>query len=446
LLILLTGVTGFVGGALLPRLLTRGRVRCLVRRDWNPPAGTELARGDCLDTDAVATAMQGVETAYYLVHSMAAGSEFAELDLRAARTFGAAARAAGVQRIVYLGALGDSEGALSPHLRSRQDTGAALREAGVPVVEFRAGIVIGAGSSSFEIIRALVERLPVMICPRWVDVRTQPIALEDLLAYLDAALDLPAGTGGIFEIGGSDVVSYGGVMREYARQRGLRRAFIPVPVLTPRLSSLWLRLVARSHAQVGRSLIAGLRNPTTVQSPKARAAFAIVPMSLAAAIRRAISGDLTRSSFVETRQTEVAATPTEAFAPIRRIGGDAGWYYANFLWQLRGWMDRLVGGAGMRPGRTDAEQCRPGDVIDCWRVDVFEPDRRLRLVAQMKLPGTASLEFEVTPTASGSLVRQTATFEPKGVGGRLYWYALLPVHDRMFTGMLKGIASRATRA
>jgi lipocalin/ligand-binding SRPBCC domain-containing protein len=330
-------------------------------------------------------------------------------------------------------------------LKSRLETGDALREAGVPVVEFRASIVIGAGSLSFEMIRALVERLPVMICPRWVDTRTQPIAIDDVLAYLRAALDLPDGPGAVFEIGGPEVVSYADMMREYARQRRLRRLLIPVPMLTPRLSGLWLGLVTPTQARVGRALVEGLRNPTVVRSPTARATFAITPMPLREAFRRAIEEGTAKQYKIDTRLAVVDAPPAPAFAPIRRIGGGTGWYFGDALWRLRGWVDRWFGGAGMPRHRRDPDVCAVGDVIDGWRVEAYEPDRLLRLAAGLKLPGRGWLEFRVAPLGDGerSLIRQTATFDARGVAGRLYWYAVLPLHALIFRGLIRRIAGHA---
>jgi uncharacterized protein YbjT (DUF2867 family) len=445
-LILLTGATGYVGRLLLPALEQSGRpVRCLARRHEAlaraTAPSTEIVAGDVMDPAALATALEGVHTAYYLVHSMAADGDFEALDREAATRFGEAARRAGVRRIIYLGGLGDERDTLSPHLRSRHETGSRLRAGGVPVIELRASIVIGQGSLSFEMVRALVERLPVMIGPRWVAVKTQPIAARDLQAYLIAALDLPEGVEGVFEIGGPDVVSYGDIMREYARQQGLRRLLIPVPLLTPRLSSLWLGLVTPLHARVGRKLIDGVRNSTVVRSDRASGAFAIRPRGLVEAIAAARE---TPDGFVDVRRRVVSATSAQAFAPVRRIGGRTGWYAGNLLWQLRGLADRLLGGPGMSAGRRDPEACQPGDLIDCWRVEAVEPDRRLRLAAVMKLPGRAWLEFEVLPRDGHTCeLRQTATFEPRGLLGRLYWYALYPVHVVMFERMLAAVARRA---
>jgi len=448
-LVLLTGASGYIGSRLL-RVLEEGgcAVRCLARQPERVAPGrptTEVVAGDCLDEASVFAAMNGVDHAYYLVHSMASGSGFAELDREAAANFGRAAARAGVQRIVYLGGLGDDPDSLSTHLKSRRETGEALREGGIPVVEFRASVVIGAGSLSFEMIRALVERLPVMICPRWVDTRTQPIAIDDVLAYLAAALDLPEGREGVFEIGGPEVVSYGEMMREYARLRGLRRLLIPVPVLTPRLSGLWLGLVTPAQARVGRALVEGLRNPTVVRSSAAREAFAIHPMPLREAFVRAIAEGGAAQFKTDTRLTVVDTPPAQAFAPIRRIGGASGWYFGDALWRLRGWLDGCVGGAGMPRQRRDPDACVVGDVIDGWRVEAYEPDRLLRLAAGLKLPGRGWLEFLVTPLGDGtrSLIRQTATFDPNGVAGRFYWYAVLPLHELVFRGLLRRIARSA---
>jgi uncharacterized protein YbjT (DUF2867 family) len=471
--VLVTGGTGYVGGRLIESLERRGfRLRCLAR---SPEAlrarvrpGTEVVGGDVLDAASLDRALAGVDTAFYLVHSMGATRDFAGLDRQAAARFGEAARRAGVGRIIYLGGLGDDADDLSPHLRSRHETGELLRRGGVPVIELRASIVIGSGSLSFEMVRALTERLPVMICPRWVSIQAQPIAIDDVVAYLVEAIGLPAGGSRVFEIGGPDVVSYGDIMQEYARQRRLRRLMIPVPLLTPHLSSLWLGLVTPLYARVGRKLISGIRNATIVRNAEALRSFRIVPVGLRDAIARAIqpapgtqaanrwsdarsAGVVTRErsrpatvTLRDERSVVVEATPTVAFAPIRRIGGRQGWYAADVLWRLRGALDLLAGGVGMRRGRRDPESLRPGDAIDFWRVEAVAPGRQLRLRAEMKVPGRAWLQFDVEPVdAHRSRIRQTATFETSGPWGPLYWYALLPLHAVVFSGMLRGIARRA---
>jgi lipocalin/uncharacterized protein YbjT (DUF2867 family)/ligand-binding SRPBCC domain-containing protein len=449
--ILLTGATGYIGSRLLRELEAGGcTVRCLARQPARVAASratTEVVAGDCLDGASLNAAMTGVDQAFYFVHSMASGASFAARDREAAANFGRAARRAGVRRIIYLGGLADDADSLSTHLKSRVETGEVLRESGVPLVEFRASIVIGAGSLSFEMIRALVERLPAMICPRWVDTRTQPIAIDDVLAYLRAALDLPEGREGVFEIGGPEVVSYGDMMREYATLRGLRRVLIPVPFLTPRLSGLWLALVTPAQARVGRALVEGLRNSTVVRSAAAIETFAIRPLTLREAFVRAIDEGGAAQFKIDSRLAVVDAPPAQAFASIRRIGGGAGWYFADALWRLRGWIDVALGGVGMPRTRRDPEECVVGDVIDGWRVEAYQPDRLLRLSPGLKLPGRGWLEFRVDPFDGNarSLIRQTATFDPKGIAGRLYWYGVLPLHALVFRGLLRRIAQRAVR-
>ena len=449
-LILVTGATGYVGGQLLKALLAAGhRVRCLARRpevlQAHGLAGAEVVAGDVLDASSVRAAMDGVHTAYYLIHSMGSVGSFEEQDRAAAQIFGDAAREAGVRRIIYLGGLGSASQKLSAHLRSRHEVGEILRSSAVPVIEFRASIVIGSGSLSFELIRALVERLPVMIAPRWVSVPAQPIAIADMVSYLLAASDLSTGGASIvFEIGGPDQVSYGGLMREYAHQRGLKRLVISVPVLTPRLSSLWLGLVTPLYVRVGRKLIDSIRHATVVEDLSALRAFDIRPVGFREAIAAALRTE-GQGFLVDSRSILVAAPPEKAFEPIRRIGGATGWYYANWLWRLRGAMDLMAGGVGLRRGRRDPEDLRVGDTVDCWRVDLLEPSRRLRLAAEMRLPGRAWLEFEVTGDSHGSTIRQTATFDPVGLLGRAYWYSVFPLHQLIFEGMLKGIAVATCR-
>src|SRR5579872_3648765 len=474
-LILLTGATGYIGGRLLKGLEKTGcPIRCLARHpEFLKPRvalNTEVVKGDCLDQASLPLAMTGVHTAYYLVHSMGSSGSFEEQDRQAARNFAASARQAGVRRITYLGALGAEGQSLSAHLRSRQEVADILRSSGIPIVEFRASIVIGSGSLSFEMIRALVQRLPVMICPRWVGVKAQPIAVEDVIAYLLQALKLPVGDAAVFEIGGADQVSYGEIMQEYARQCGLRRWMIPVPVLTPRLSSLWLGLVTPIYARVGRKLIESMRNPTLVCDPFALTTFGIKPKGLRESIERALhhenrefaltlwsdalsSGGKTRSwggvrfgtRLVDSRTIQVSVPPALAFAPIQRIGGSNGWYFATFLWQVRGFFDLLIGGVGLRRGHRDPHAVAAGDALDFWRVESFEPNRLLRLVAEMKVPGRAWLQFEIEPNSRGAVIRQTAIFDPAGLAGLFYWYALYPIHYFIFEGMLHQLAAIAER-
>jgi uncharacterized protein YbjT (DUF2867 family) len=472
--ILLTGATGYVGGRLIAMLEETGRpVRCVARRpellSTRVRPGTEVVAGDLLDAESLKPAFDKVDTAYYLVHSLGAGEKFEAEEEKAAANFGTAAAEAGVRRIIYLGGLCDeTQAELSPHMRSRMRTGQVLRASGVPVITFRASIILGSGSLSFELIRSLVQRLPVMVTPRWVSVPAQPIAIRDVLAYLVQALELEGEENRIYEIGGADRVSYGGLMREYARQRGLRRLMIPVPVLTPRLSSLWLHLVTPVYARIGRKLIGSMLCASVVRDDAALRDFDIQPAGVREAIPDALrkedhdfaethwssalsarepdrrwGGIHFGSRLADSRQIRVDAPPEQAFRPIQRIGGKRGWYYGTWLWRLRGILDRIAGGVGMDRGRRDPEDLRNGDVIDCWRVEAFEPPRRLRLFAEMKVPGRAWLQFEVEADNGGSRIRQTALFDPAGLSGLLYWYALYPAHQFIFRGMLRHIGKAA---
>lgn len=478
--ILVTGATGYVGGRLVPQLLDRGHtVRCMVRdparlrgRSW--AERVDIVSGDVLEAVTLGPALDGIEVAYYLVHSLGAGRDFHDRDLRAARAFGEAAAAAGVARIVYLGGLGDAAGALSEHLRSRHDTGAALSAAGVPVTEFRAAVIVGSGSVSFEMIRYLTERVPVMVCPSWVYTRIQPIAIRDVLAYLAAAVETPASTGRIVEIGGSDVLTYGEMMTGYAEVRGLSRWLLPVPFLTPRLSSYWVHLVTPVPSAIARPLIEGLRNEVVVRDPAARTMFpAIAPIGYLDAVRRALdrfdaenvetawSDALTSSlptstpvvlttldgMMMERRQMTIDAPPERAFAVFSSLGGATGWLCLNWAWQLRGAFDRLIGGVGMRRGRRHPHHLRIGDAVDFWRVEAVEPGRLVRLRAEMKVPGRAWLEFQARAQEDGrTLVTQTAFFAPRGLLGLLYWYGIYPVHGLIFGGMIRAIARQAEAA
>jgi len=474
--VLVTGATGYVGGRLVPRLLQAGyRVRVLVRdparlqgRPWL--AQVEIAQGDLLRPETLPPALESVDAAYYLVHSMLAHGDFAAQDIGAAQAFGQAALKAGVQHIVYLGGLGDPQADLSEHLRSRQQTGEALREAGVPVTELRAAVIVGSGSLSFEMIRNLTERLPVMICPRWVFTRIQPIAIDDVLEYLTVSLETPAALGRIIEIGGTDVITYGDMMRGYASARGLRRLLIAVPVLTPRLSSYWVHWMTPIPAGIARPLIEGLRNEVIVRDDTARRVFpAIHPLDFPTAVKKALAqleaglvettwsdalvtteGDhaavmltLREGMIVERRQRTLNAPAEGAYAAFSRLGGQTGWLYATWLWRIRGAFDRLAGGVGMRRGRRDPVDVRVGDALDFWRVEAVEPGRLLRLRAEMKVPGRAWLQFEALPREpSGSRLVQTAFFAPRGLLGLAYWYGLYPIHALIFSGLVRRLAAR----
>ncbi len=467
------GASGYVGGRLLRPLLEAGyRVRAVARRpDFlaaRAPADVEIAQGDALDRASLVESLRGCDMAFYLVHSMGSSGSFEDQDRQAAQNFASAAEEAGIRRIVYLGGLGDDSEDLSTHLRSRQETGTILRQSAVLTVELRASVVIGSGSLSFEMVRALTERLPIMITPRWVRVPAQPIGINDLLAYLVAALTVEVDHGRVFEIGGADVVSYGEIMGEYARQRGLRRWMLPFPLLTPKLSSLWLGFITPLYARIGRKLIESIVHPTVVRDHSATQFFSIRPVGLTESIRSALVNEETEiaetrwsdalsaagssrdwagvrfgNRLVDSRTAYVNTTTAKAFRPVRRIGGRNGWYFANWLWRLRGAIDLWVGGVGLRRGRRDDERLRVGDTLDWWRVEAIESDRRLLLFAEMKVPGRAWLEFEVVASGDGALIRQTAVFDPIGLAGLLYWYGVYPLHSLVFRGMLREIARRA---
>lgn len=476
-LILVTGATGYIGGRLVPRLLAGGyAVRCMVRdplrlngRPWE--SDVEVVQGDVLQPDSLVAAMAGVDSAYYLIHSMAGGADFHERDMLAARNFGAAAKQSGVRRIVYLGGLADESAQLSKHLASRQQTGAALREAGVPVTEFRAGVIVGSGSLSFEMIRYLTERVPVMICPRWVYTRTQPIGVREVLDYLTATLSVEASTGQIIEIGGAEVVEYGDMMMTYAKVRGLRRWMVRVPVLTPRLSSYWVNLVTPIPAVIARPLIEGLRNENVVHDHSAQELFPdIQPVGYQTSVERALNrlkagdvesywsdalitsqGDVPpltltvqEGMVIERRQRVINTSCENIFKVFAGIGGKRGWFYMNWAWEIRGLMDKLIGGVGLRRGRRDPDELRVGDALDFWRVEAVEPNSLLRLRAEMIVPGQAWLVFQVKQRDDGqALLSQTAFFAPKGLLGWVYWYALYPIHKFIFSGLIDQIKARA---
>lgn len=467
--ILLTGATGYVGGRLLKNLESKNHsIRCIARRPEflkdKVSSSTEVVKGDLLDEDSLGPAMAGIDVAYYLVHSMGTQGIFDEEEIRSAENFVHAAKEAGIKRVIYLGGLSHGDD-LSPHLKSRSTVGRILRESGLSTIEFQASIIIGSGSLSFEMIRSLVERLPVMTTPKWVRVLAQPIGIEDVIRYLVDALDIPLDGSRIYEIGGPEKMSYLDLMNEYGRQRGLKRLIIPVPVLTPGLSSLWLGLVTPLYARVGRKLIESMRHETVVKDESAAKIFAIKPIPIREAMSRALKNedkkfadtrwsDALSSSYklkswggarfgtrlVEVSSIVIEASPEKVFEVVQRIGGKNGWYYANWLWKLRAYLDLLVGGVGIRRGRRDAELLSVGDAVDWWRVESVEPNSLLRLAAEMKLPGRAWLQFEIKEDGGKTVLYQSAIFDPLGLWGLLYWYGLYPVHRLIFKGMSKGIS------
>ncbi|MCM2257728.1 MAG: SDR family oxidoreductase [Vicinamibacteria bacterium] len=476
--VLVTGATGYIGGRLVPRLLAAGwPVRCLARtprklagRAWAADPRVEIVAGDVGDPATLAQAMHGCGAAYYLVHSMlAAGAAYVEEDRRLARLFARAAAEAGVGRIVYLGGLGELGDGLSEHLASRREVERELADGPVPVTTLRAAMIIGSGSASFEILRYLVERLPVMVTPRWVSTQSQPIAVRDVLHYLVACLDTPETAGRTLDIGGPDVLDYKELMQVMASERGLRRrVIVPLPVLTPRLSSLWIHLVTPVSSDIARPLAEGLRNRVVCRDDEAARLMPQTLTPVRAAIREALDrveqggvetmwslagpmpGDPDWAGgtvFTDRREVEVAAPAADAFRAVCRIGGGHGWYAADILWRIRGLLDRLAGGPGLRRGRRDPETVAWGEPLDFWRVTGLEQDRRLALRAEMKLPGEALLEFTIEPGADPDHCRlvQTARFLPRGLAGLAYWYAVLPLHGVVFSGMLAGIRKEAER-
>ncbi len=473
--ILVTGATGYIGGRLVPRLLDAGyRVRCLARspkkletRDWADHANVEIAQGDLDDPQSLDRALENVTAAYYLVHSMlAAGADYAEHDRLLARNFAtAASRSPSLQRIVYLGGLGETGADLSEHLTSRREVERELAAGSIPITVLRAAMIIGSGSASFEILRYLVERLPVMVTPRWVQTESQPIAVRNVLEYLVGVLTVEKTVGQVLDIGGPEIVSYRDLMQIMAQALGVpKRIVLPVPVLTPRLSSLWIHLVTPLSHRIARPLAEGLRNRVVCRSAAARE---LMPLSLLS-VREAVDAALGQhqshnvetswsdvgpipgdpdwaggTTFRDRRTALVAAEPDSVFRAVRRIGGGNGWYAADVLWRIRGWMDRLVGGPGLRRGRRDSEKLAYGDALDFWRVTGIEDGRRLELRAEMKLPGEALLEFVVEAAPEGSRLTQTARFKPRGLAGLLYWAAVYPFHGFVFRGMLTGIRRTA---
>jgi uncharacterized protein YbjT (DUF2867 family) len=425
-----------------------------------------------LDEASLLPALEGVHTAFYFVHSMGTAHHFEELDRKAAFAFGKACQKKNVKRIVYLGGLGDTKSLLSPHLKSRHEVGKVLASSGVPVLEFRASIIIGSGSLSFELVRALVERLPIMVTPLWVRAQAQPIAIEDVLLYLQEAIHIPMPNAHwIVEIGGPEKCSYSDLMKFYASERKLKRWMIPVPVLTPKLSALWLGFVTPIYARIGRKLIESLRFPTVVNDFSSAKQFSVQPRGIREAIHRALrqedqewvqtrwadaisssgvtshwGGVRFESRLVDSRHVDVEASIEHSFAVIRRIGGAHGWYFATFLWKLRGYVDLLLGGVGLRRGRRDPHHLRVGDALDFWRVEVYEPNHRLRLQAEMKVPGRAWLEFVVEPVGDTTRIFQTAIFDPYGLWGLLYWYGIYPLHQYVFAGMLRAIAEKVKKS
>lgn len=475
-LILVTGATGYIGGRLVRLLLERGyRVRCLVRsprklesRTWRDDTHVEVVQADLLEPGDLVDKIRGCSAAYYLVHAMiSAGEDFAKRDREMANSFATACEQAGIGRIIYLGGLGEMGEDLSKHLLSRREVESALATTSVPVTTLRAAMVIGAGSASFEILRYLVERLPVMITPRWVQTECQPVAIQDILHWLVESLKLPA-ENHVLEVGGKDVRTYLELMRITEEELALpKRLIVGVPFLTPRLSSGWISLITPVSYRIARPLAEGLKNRVVVGDKSVQDVLPHEALSCREAISQAIHE--TNSQEVETswsaagpipgdpdwaggkvfedqREIEIKASPQQVFRAVCRIGGGHGWYAADILWRIRGWMDQAVGGPGLRRGRRHPETVEFGDALDFWRVVGIERDKSLLLHAEMKLPGTARLEFQLQPNhdePQRTRLQMMARFRPKGLTGLAYWYSVLPLHHFVFNGMLNGIKRSA---
>lgn len=481
-MILVTGATGYVGGRLVPRLLERGyQVRACGRslaklesRPWASHPGVQLAACDLLKPDEIRHAAAGCRAAYYLVHSMVPGEQdFSSAEKTAAANMVAAAESQGLERILYLGGLGSDASDLSRHLRSRSEVAAILQSGKVPVTALRAAMIIGSGSASFEILRYLVDRLPVMVTPRWVQTPNQPIAVRNVLEYLIGCLEHPETAGQVYDIGGPDVLTYRELMRIYAEEARLpRRWIVPVPVLTPRLSSYWIHLVTPVPASIARPLAEGLKNPVVCSEHRIRDLIPQPLLSCREAIRRALEsmqadhiethwtdagrlppvelsyeGDPVWAGgtlFKDCRSAGTAASRETLWDCISRIGGRHGWYHADRLWVLRGFLDRMIGGVGLRRGRRAGAEIHAGDALDFWRVLSVCPGRHLLLAAEMKLPGAATLEFRIEESPEGKRrLVQTASFKPRGLMGILYWYLVSPLHGYVFSGMLRKILRAA---
>ena len=478
-LVLVTGATGYVGGRLVTVLLEAGyRVRCLVRTPAKLAAAPWRTSVEVVRSDVggdLAEAMTGVAAAYYLVHSIGSSAEWAEHDRAVAENFRRAAEVAEVRRIVYLGGLGDhSSGALSEHLASRQEVGAELAKGSVPVVELRAAVIIGSGSASFEMLRYLVEVLPAMVTPRWVDTRCQPVAVRDVLHFLLDSLTADV-AGRILDVGGPEVLTYREMMAQYAEVAGLRRRLVVrVPFLTPGLSSRWIGLVTPIPPLLARPLIQSLVNDVVVTRNSAADAMPVEQLTYREAVELAlghsISGEVPTSWShaelggrppaeqqptdpawsggtvnLDRRRRHVAASPAAVFHVVCSVGGRKGWYASDWLWSLRGFLDSLIGGVGMRRSRLDPHSLSVGDPLDFWRVEALAPDSLLRLRAEMRLPGDAWLQWEIEPDGAGATITQTARFHPRGLLGRLYWIGVAPFHGFIFPGLLDGVCADAER-
>ena len=474
--ILVTGSTGYVGGRLVPQLLEKGyNIRVLVRnperlknRSWH--SKVEIFKGDVLKLDTLAELFKNIDLAYYLIHGMSDDNNFETTDVKAARNFCLAAKNYSVEKIIYLGGLAESNDKLSKHLSSRHKTGEVLRESGIDITEFRAGVIVGSGSLSFEMIRNLTERIPIMICPRWIYTKTQPIAISNIMEYLINTISLDIPKNQIFEIGGQDILSYGEMIKEYSKVRKLNRYLIPVPVLTPTLSSYWVHWTTPLSANITRPLVQSLKNESIVKNKSVDRYFSNIKLiSYKQAVNIALeklNKELVETSWsdslsssegkdlivdiksiegliVEKRSRIIKNSKKNIFSYLLSLGGENGWLYANILWVIRGYIDLLVGGVGLRRGRRNPAELKQGDALDFWRVEKLILNKLIRLKAEMKLPGSAWLQYEIISINNEkSELIQSAYFAPRGLGGLAYWYLLYPIHKIIFSGLIKTIGER----
>lgn len=476
-LVLVTGATGYVGGRLISKLINmKYKVRVLARNPSRLENKTwynkvEIHHGDVLDKNSLIGLFKNVDTAYYLIHSMSNFNNFDEKDIKAAKIFSKIADEEKLNQIIYLGGLADNSSDLSKHLRSRLLTGDELRKSKIKIIEFRASVIVGSGSLSFEMIRNLTERIPVMICPKWVYTRTQPISIKNVIEYLVSSLSIEFEKNMIFEIGGKDVLSYGDMIKQYAKIRNLKRLLIPIPILTPKLSSYWVHWTTPLSANITRPLVEGLKNESIIKSNNSsRSYFKKIKLlnykealnialnnlkagnvetswsdSLSSSNREEYLVDLKSKEglLIERRNIYIKSNSKNIFSFILTLGGKNGWLYGNFLWRMRGYIDLLVGGVGLRRGRRNPVELKQGDALDFWRVEKIISNKLLRLKAEMKLPGIAWLQYEIVSISdTKSELIQTAYFASKGLGGLLYWYILYPIHQIIFSGLIKTIKKK----
>ena len=487
--ILVTGATGYVGGRLIPKLLQLGfEVRILARnpdriknRSWY--SDVEIFTGDVLNKDSLKGLFTNIDTAFYLIHSLSQGNNFNHADIEAAENFSQVAQAEKLNKIIYLGGLAEGSDHLSEHLLSRQKTGEILRNSDIDITEFRSGVIVGSGSLSFEIIRNLTERLPIMICPKWVYTKTQPISIENVLEYLIHSVSTDTPKNSIFEIGGDNVLSYGDMIRRYALIRGLSRLLIPVPVLTPKLSSYWIHWTTPVSAKMTRPLVEGLKNESIVHDKKAQQYFPQISLiNYDDAVKLALSNlddqdietswsdslsssngqddpiesiSLQNDNIVDYNEISgmlqdkkiitIEKSSASIFTFLSTLGGETGWLYGNLLWKIRGYIDLFFGGVGLRRGRRDPMVLNQGDALDFWRIENIIENKLIRLKAEMKVPGKAWLQYDIVENKNNCKLTQTAFFAPKGLLGLLYWYSLFPIHIFIFKGMIKAIKNRVLK-